>query len=90
MCMVMAKKWVMNIGKQGLERAKKRMEIHTQETAFVTMKDHKEELRTKKSLECRLIKPNKCDLGRTISITICRPKEDINVLSRRLAISSAC
>ena len=28
------------------------------------MKDHKEELKTKKSLECRLIKPSKCDLGR--------------------------
>ena len=60
---IKAKKWVTNMGKQGPELAK-RMEIHTQETAFVTLKDHKEEFRTKKALECRLIKPSKCDLGR--------------------------
>ena len=60
---IKAKNWVKNIGKQGPELTK-RMEIHTQETAFVTLKDHKEEFRTKKSLECRLIKPSKCDLGR--------------------------
>ena len=60
---IKAKKWVTNIGKQGPELAK-RMEIHTQETAFVTLKDHKEEFRAKKSIECRLIKPSKCDLGR--------------------------
>ena len=60
---IKAKKWVMDIGKEGPELCK-RMEIHTQENAFVTLKDHKEEFRTKKSLPCRLIKPSKCDLGR--------------------------
>ena len=60
---IKTKNWVTNIGKQGPELTR-RMEVHTQENAFVTLKDHSEDFRAKKSLECRLIKPSKCDLGR--------------------------
>ena len=41
-----------------------RVEKMPKKDAFITLKDHKEEFRTKKSLECRLIKPSKCDLGK--------------------------
>ena len=52
-----------DIGKEGPELLR-RMEIHTQDQAFVTMKDHKEDFKEHKALECRLIKPSKSDLGK--------------------------
>ena len=58
-----AKKLVKNIGEQGPELIK-RMEIHSSEPCFITLKDHKEDFRQSKSLECRLIKPSKSDLGK--------------------------
>ena len=58
-----AKKLVTKIGEQGPELIR-RMEIHSSESCFITLKDHKEDFRQSKSLECRLIKPSKSDLGK--------------------------
>ena len=58
-----AKEWVKEIGEQGPELLK-RMEIHSKEPCFITLKDHKEDFKKSKSLECRLIKPSKSDLGK--------------------------
>ena len=58
-----AKKWVTNIGSRGKELAK-RVQVHSEEQAFITLKDHKEDFRKNKTLQCRLIKPSKADLGK--------------------------
>ena len=58
-----AKKWVTEIGSRGKELAR-RVQVHSEEQAFITLKDHKDDFRKSKSLPCRLIKPSKADLGK--------------------------
>ena len=42
----------------------KRMEQHTEEAAFITVKDHHEDFKSGKEVKCRLIKPSKADIGK--------------------------
>ena len=42
----------------------KRVEVHSSNNAFITLKDHDSEFRTSKALKCRLINPAKSELGK--------------------------
>ena len=58
-----AKEKVTEIPGNGPELTK-RMEEHTQDKAFITLKDHAENFQTVQALPCRLIKPSKSDIGK--------------------------
>ena len=88
-----AKEWVKQIGEQGPELIK-RMEIHSQEPCFITLKDHKEGFRQNQILECRLIKPSKSDLGKIskrrleIITQIVREKTESNQWQSNIQVKS--